>query len=258
MSGNIRLERREDGVAILWFDNPDMRNAMNDAMIDALITHLDELGRDTACRAVVLRGEGGVFCAGRELNNLRALSHADAEDIGVTYQVLRRLNDAVYYSAKPVIAVLEKYALGLGAAIATWSDLAIADAETLIGYPEVRVGLPPSQTTVSLIRSIPRKAAMDLLLTARNIDGVEAHRLGLVSRVAPAGKIDEVLAQMLKELLRGSPEAISRTRQLVWKVEDTDYRSACATAVDSISIGITTREAREGIAAFVEKRRPNW
>ncbi|MBR0650856.1 hypothetical protein GXW78_14380 [Roseomonas terrae] len=257
-TGTIRQERRADGVVTLWLDNPAMRNALNDAMIDALIASLRDLGRDPSCRAIVLRGVGGIFCAGRELNNLLQLQGADAETIAATYQVLRELNEAVYYCGKPTISVLERYALGAGAALATWSDLAIAAEDTLLGYPEVKVGLPPSQTTVSLIRGVPRKIAMDLLLTARNIRAEEALRIGLVSRVAPKGGIDALLEEMLGELLRASPEALARTKQVVWKVEDADYHSAVATAVDCICTAITTREAREGISAFVEKRQPDW
>ena len=258
MSGSIRLQQREDGVAVLWLNNPAMRNAMSDEMIDALIEHLGMLGRDRTCRAVVMRGEGGLFCSGRELNNLQALSDADAETISATYKTLRRLNEAVYYCARPTIAVLERFALGLGAALSSWADLAIAEADALIGYPEVRVGLPPSQTAVSLIRSIPRKAAMDLLLTARNVTGAEALALGLISRVVAKGAMEAGLEALLTDLLRGSPDAISRTKQMVWKVEDTDSQSAISIAVESITNAITTQEAREGIGAFIEKRRPRW
>ena len=258
MSGTIRLDRREDGVAILWIDNPAARNVMDDGMINSVIEHMNALGADRSCRVVVLRGQGGVFCSGRALTNLRALSEATAETVAATYGTLQRLNEAVYYCPRPTVAVLERYALGLGAALSGWCDIALAADDVRIGYPEVRVGLPPAQTTVNLVRSVPRKLAVDLLLTARNITGTEALSLGLVSRTATQEKLDAALEALLAELVLGSPEAMARTKQMIWKSEDVDVRTATLVAVDSISNAITTRDAREGIAAFVEKRRPNW
>ena len=258
MSGTIREERRPDGVAVLWLANPAMRNAVSDAMIDAMIERFGTLGQDAACRAVVLRGEGGLFCAGRELNNLRALGEASPDAVAAIYRTLRRLNEAVYYCPKPTVAVLERFALGLGAALSSWADIAIAEPDVQIGYPEVLVGLPPSQTTVNLIRSVPRKLAMDLLLTARTITGEEALAMGLVSRTVAKGEIEAGLETVLAQLVRASPDAIRRTKRTVWKVEDADYAAACDVAVESICDAIGTSDAREGIAAFLEKRRPRW
>jgi enoyl-CoA hydratase/carnithine racemase len=258
MSGELRVERRADGAVILWIDNPAHRNSLNDAIIGQLIETLGELAADAACRAIVLRGTGGTFCAGRELNDLVALQAQDAETIDAAYRYLRLLHDRLYYCPKPTIVAIERYCLGAGAALAGWADLAIAEEDALIGYPEVRVGLTPSSTTVSLIRAVPRKVAMDLLLTARNISGTEALAMGLVSRVVPKGGLDEELEAMIAALLRAGPMAVTRTKELVWKTEDVDYRSGCATAVDTISVSLTMREAREGVSAFVEKRKPNW
>jgi methylglutaconyl-CoA hydratase len=199
-----------------------------------------------------------MFCAGRELNDVVALQGADAETVEAAYQAVWALNEALYYLPKPTIVVVERFALGAGAGLLNWADFAIAEEGALIGYPEARIGFPPTLTAVSLIRSIGRKAAMDLLLTARNLTAEEAERIGLVTRVVPRGGAGVALAETLRLLLANSPDAIARTKRLVWKVEDAEYRAACAAAVDSISLAVTTREAREGVAAFVEKRAPRW
>ncbi|HWL83820.1 MAG TPA: enoyl-CoA hydratase/isomerase family protein [Roseomonas sp.] len=258
MSGTLRVERGEDGVTTLWIDNPSHRNALNDGIIAALIAALEAAGEDAGCRVVMLRGTEGIFCAGRELNDVRALQAAGTEAAEAAYRTLLRLNEALYYCRRPTVAVLERYALGAGAALASWADLALAEAGCKIGYPEVLVGLPPSQTTVSLIRNVPRKVAMDLLLTARNVEAEEAQRMGLVSRVVPAVALEEAVAAITAQLLRASPDAIARTKRMIWKVEDSDYRAAMTGAADTITVAVTGREAREGIAAFVEKRKPAW
>lgn len=258
--GQLHVERGGDGVLTVTLDNPAHRNALNDHLIAGLTAALREAATDPACRAVVLRGANGMFCAGRELNDVVRLQAADAETEAVeaAYQAVWELNEALYYLPKPSIAVVERFALGAGAGLVNWTDFAIAEEGALFGYPEVKIGFPPTLTTVSLIRSIGRKAAMDLLLTGRNITAEEALRIGLLTRVVPRGEAGAALAETLQLLLAASPDAIARTKRVVWKVEDAEYRAACATAVDSISIAVTTREAREGVAAFVGKRPPRW
>lgn len=256
--GRLHVARGEDGVLTLTLDNPAHRNALNDDLIAALTGALREAAADPACRAVVLRGAGGMFCAGRELNDVVGLQDAGTEAVEAAYQAVWNLNQALYYLPRPTVAVVERFALGAGAGLVNWADIAIAEDGALLGYPEVRIGFPPTLTAVSLIRTIGRKAAMDLLLTGRNVTAEEAMRMGLVSRVVPRGEADAALAETLRLLLAAGPEAIARTKRVVWKIEDAEYRAACAAAVDSISLAVTTHEAREGVAAFVEKRPPRW
>lgn len=256
--GQLHVERRDDGVVTLTLDNPEHRNALNDGLIAALTGALRDAAADAACRAVVLRGAGGMFCAGRELNDVVGLQGAGTEAVEAAYGAVWALNEALYYLPKPTVAVVERFALGAGAGLVNWSDIAIAEEGALIGYPETRIGFPPTLTAVSVIRSIGRKAAMDLLLTARNVPAEEAVRVGLVTRVVPRGGAMAAAEETLRLLLANSPDAIARTKRVVWKVEDADYRAGCAAAVDSISVAVTTREAREGVAAFVEKRAPRW
>jgi enoyl-CoA hydratase/carnithine racemase len=142
--------------------------------------------------------------------------------------------------------------------LATLADIAIAAEDCLIGYPEVKLGIPPTQTTIGLLRGVNRKVVMDLVLTARTIRGAEAARLGLVTRAVPAEALAADVEATLAMLVANGPEAMARTKELVWKTEDTDYRSALSVGVDAISVAVATREAAEGVSAFLGKRRPNW
>lgn len=256
--GELRTERRADGVAVLTLDNPAHRNALNDGMIEAIIAAFRALAQDASCRAILLRGAGGMFCAGREIGNLLALQDAGMEAIHAAYHRLRELNEAIYYCPKPVVAALDRYALGAGIMLATIADIAIAAEDCLIGYPEVKLGIPPTQTTIALVRGVHRKTVMDLVLTARNLRGAEAARLGLVTRAVAPDMLWADVDATLAMLVANGPGAMARTKELVWKTEDSDHRSALSVGTDVISVAVATAEAREGVAAFLAKRRPNW
>lgn len=258
MSAAVNIERDARGVVTFWLDNPAHRNALNDTLIAALTAAFRQAGDDPACRVVIVRGTRGMFCAGREINDLQKLQAAGMDAINAAYARLHELNLAAYYCPRPVVAVLERYALGAGIMLAGWADIALAEDQCLIGYPEVKLGIPPTQTTIQLIRGVHRKAAVELLLTARNIRAPEAARLGLITRALPAADLDGEVATVVDALLGASAEAITRTKQMIWKTEDADYRSAIATGVDVISVAAATTAAREGVSAFVEKRSPAW
>ena len=258
MKGSIDVERDARGVTTFRIDNAAHRNALNNNMIASLTTAFRAAADDRECRMVVLRGAGGMFCAGREINDIQALQDSSMDLLNAAYARLLDLNLAAYYCPKPVLSVLERFALGAGIMLAGWSDIALAEEGCLIGYPEVKIGLPPTQTTIQLIRGVHRKAAVELLLTARTIRAPEAARLGLITRAVPAAALQTEVDAVIEALLAASPEAITRTKQMIWKTEDADYRSAISTGVDVISVAAATASAREGISAFVEKRKPQW
>jgi len=258
MKDGIHIDQDERGIFTFRINNIAHKNALNEEMIVALTAAFRAAAENRDCRIVVLRGAGGIFCAGREINDIQTLQGAGMDVLNGAYSRLLELNLAAYYCPKPVVSVLERYALGAGIMIAGWTDIALAEEECLIGYPEVKIGLPPTQTTIQLIRGVHRKAAVELLLTARNIRASEAARLGLITRAVPAVDLESEVNAVLEALLLASPEALTRTKQMIWKTEDADYRSAVTIGVDVISVAAATASAREGISAFVEKRSPKW
>lgn len=258
MSGTIGTDRDQNGIGTIWIDNPDHRNALNNTLIEQLIAAFNGLSADDACRAIVLRGRGGIFCAGRELRDLIALHRSPLDVVEATYQRLRKLNEAIYYSPKPTVCVIEKYAFGAGATIVSWCDLAIAEDGATMSYPEVHHGITPAPAVMAMLRGLTRKATMDLLLTGRRIGMAEALQLGLINRVVPVGQLEQELADVVQAIRRGSPAAIRRTKEFIWQCEDASHRSGMASAVDSISAGLLSPEASDGIGAFLEKRPPAW
>ena len=128
----------------------------------------------------------------------------------------------------------------------------------MFAYPEVHHGFPPSPALMALFLAVGRKKAMELVLTGRRIDAREADRIGLITKAVTAGILDAELQQLLAGLLRSGPDAIRRTKEFVWHSDEAGHRAAMTSAVDSISLGLASPQAREGIAAFFDKRKPNW
>ncbi len=257
MSGKIDLESG-GGIATLQIDNPAHRNALNNALIDVLTGHYRSLAADPGCRVIVVRGQGGIFCAGRELRDLRALQDADNATIVETYEKLKALNEAVWFCPKPTVAVVQKYAFGAGATLSSWCDITLSEDTALFAYPEVHHGFPPSPALMALFLAVGRKKAMELVLTGRRIDAREADRIGLITKIVPPAALEDELRQILAGLLRGGPDAIKRTKEFVWHSDEAGHRAAMTSAVDSISLWLASPQAREGIAAFFDKRKPNW
>jgi len=256
--GRILTESDGRGITTVRIDNPAHRNALNDGLINQLIDAFRACAKDDTCRVVVLRGTNGIFCAGRELRDLVKLQSAPIETVEATYHYLRQLNEAVYYCPKPTVAVVEKYAFGAGATVLSWVDIAIGETDAFVAYPEVHHGITPSPAVMALIRGVSRKNVMDLLMTGRRVEMPEAVQMGLVNRAVDRSALDAELARITAALVRGSPDAQRRTKEFIWQCEDAGLRSGMETAVQSISVGLLSPQARDGIGAFLERRLPAW
>ncbi|HEY0184891.1 MAG TPA: enoyl-CoA hydratase/isomerase family protein [Rhodopila sp.] len=246
------------GIACLWISNPSHRNAMNDSLIEQMISHVGELGRDPACRLIVVRGRGGIFSAGRELNDLRKLQSATLAEVTATYERLRVLNAAFLDCTVPTIAVIERFAFGAGATIVSWCDMALSEDGAFLCYPELQHGIVPSPAVMALLQSVPRKLALELLLSGRKVYGAEAARIGLITRSVPADQLDDALAEIIEGVRRCAPNATRRMLRFIVSADAMSVRDAMTEAVDSISIGLLEPDAKAGIGAFLEKRPAPW
>ncbi|MFO1323574.1 MAG: enoyl-CoA hydratase/isomerase family protein [Burkholderiales bacterium] len=256
--GEIEVLEDDRGVATVWLANARHRNALSDAMIVGLTDAMARLAGDDACRAIVLRGRGGVYCAGRELADVRALQAGPAEAVERMYRYMQAMNEAIYFSPHPVISVVEKYALGIATMLVSWSDIALADDGAQFGYPEVHHGITPYGAVPTMLNAMHQKAVLDLLLTGRRIGADEAVRLGILTRAVPADRLDGELDNVLLDLFRGSAAAIRRSKQFVRECETLTYRQGMAAATDKAILGVGMPEMRQGIAAFLDKKPAKW
>ena len=254
----IEVERGARGVATVWLSNPRRLNALSDRMVIGLGEELPRLAADQTCRAIVLRGRGGVFCAGRDLADLKALQASDTEAIRAMYGHMQRMNEVIYDSPQPVISVIEKYAFGIATMIATWSDIAIAEENAELGYPEVHHGITPYGAVPTMLNAMSQKAMMDLLLTGRRVKAPEAVRLGILTRAVPAERLDAELEAVLEHLSRGSAAAIRNSKQFVRECETLSYRQGIAAATERHVQGLANPETKQGLAAFADKKKAGW
>lgn len=250
MTGRIDVERLDQGVHVIWIDNPEQKNALNNALIVQLTEAFTRLAADESCRIAVLRGRGGIYCAGRNLRDVLALQSSEPSVSAQRYEELRRLNEAIHYCRKPTIAVIETYAFGAGITVASWCDIVLAADDALISYPELSHGIPPSPAIPALLDSVSRKVAMELILTGRRISATEAERIGLITRCVAKVSLEAELRGLLDSILRGAQPTIERTKEFIWLAEDASHRSAMISAVDSISLGVLSQETKRRIEAF--------
>lgn len=254
----IEVERGERGIATVWLENPGRLNALSNRMVIGLGEELPRLAADETCRAIVLRGRGGVFCAGRDLTDLKALQASDAAAVKAMYGHMQKMNEVIYYSPQPVISVIEKYAFGIATMIATWTDIALAEENAQLGYPEVHHGITPYGAVPTMLNAMSQKAMMDLLLTGRRIKAEEAVHLGILTRAVPADRLEAELNDVLEHLSRGSAAAIRKSKQFVRDCESLTYQQGINAASEKHIQGLANPETKAGLAAFADKRKANW
>jgi enoyl-CoA hydratase/carnithine racemase len=254
----IEIEQGGHGAVTVWLANPGHYNALTNDMIVGLVAAFARLAEDPGCRVVVLRGRGGVFCAGRELRDVKELQSAPRSEVERMYRAMEAMNHAIYDAPQPVVAVVEKFAFGIASMLVSWSDIAIAEDNAQLGYPEVQHGITPYGAVPTMLNTMSQKALLDLLLTGRKVSAAEALRLGLLSRCVPAAKLESELHDVLADLARGSAEAIRRSKRFVRECESHSYREGIAAATAKAIENIGSADLAKGLAAFVDKKKPDW
>lgn len=251
MTAEVRLER--DGpVATVVLARPGKLNALTAAMLDGLVAAAEAVERDEGCRAVLLTGEGGkAFCAGADIAEWGELG---ALEFGRRWIAAgHRAFDRLARLRQPVVAVLNGVALGGGLELAATADLRIAEEHARVGLPETRVGVVPGWSgTQRLVRRAGPQAVRRLALTGEPVDAAEALRLGLVDEVVPTGAGLARGRALAATMAERAPVALQLAKLLVNAAEGEEGSAAVETLAGTVAAG--TADAREGVAAFKEKR----
>lgn len=258
------LLRLDGGVLHLTLNRPDLRNAMNRAMVEEINAVFDAVREAREVRAIVMRGAGGYFCAGGDLKEMLAgglkAPQAGEVDPVVAFSrafgaMLRKVNQA----PQVVVAVLEGAALAGGFGLACVSDVALAHAETKFGVPETTRGLPPAQIAPFIVERIGLTQARKLCLTGAQFKGAEALRLGFVHEVhADTAALDAALDATLRQILGCAPLANAMTKEIVLNPRGLDMDAVLDDAAEKFATAVRGAEAPEGISAFMQKRTPKW
>ncbi|RZL99051.1 MAG: enoyl-CoA hydratase/isomerase family protein [Variovorax sp.] len=250
----------DGAVARIWLDRPATRNAFDDVVIGELTRAFAEAGAMPAVRAVVLGARGPAFCAGADLNWMRRMADYTREqnlaDAGTLATMLRTIAEC----PKPTIARVQGdvYAGGMGLVAAC--DMAVAVDTAWFCLSEVRIGLVPATISPYVIRAMGARAAQRWFLTAERFTAAEAHRLGLVHEVVDAAEaIDAQVDQLLKALRGAGPDAVATCKRLVAEVAGREIDAALIErTVEGIADIRASAEGREGVQAFLQKRKPSW
>jgi methylglutaconyl-CoA hydratase len=252
-------EQRPGGVVWLTLNRPAIHNAFDDRQITELTATLGELATDDTVRAVVLTGAGSSFSAGADLNWMRrTATYSEAENLRDA-NALAGLMKALYELPRPTVGRINGAALGGGTGLVACCDVAVASESATFGTTEVRLGIIPAVIGPYVVAAIGTRQARRLMLTGERIPAEHAARIGLVHEVVPADQLDAAVEQIVSHLLKGGPRAIAAAKRLVHdladRVIDQDLIDDTARRIASLR---ATPEAREGLGAFLEKRKPGW
>lgn len=250
---------RKGAAAWLWLSRPEQRNALNDELITALETALEVLAKDAAARVLVLAGRGPAFCAGGDLARMekaakmtRARSRREAARFAKLLYLLHGY-------PKPVVARVHGPAFAGGMGLVAACDVVVAAEEAEFALPEVRIGLVPAMISPYLVRAMGAQQARRYILTGERLGAREAHRIGFVHECVPMSDLDAVIARMCERLAQAGPEALSRAKKLLLRVEGAPITPQLANeTAAALSEARAGAEAREGIRSFLEKRKPSW
>ena len=247
------LHRVDGRVARVTIDRPERRNALAPATVAGLRDAVARAGADASVRVVVLTGAGDrAFSAGADLTGLSSAAAAGLP------AALAALFEDLWAVGKPTIARVRGYALAGGFGLATACDLVVAADDAVFGTPEIDLGLWPFVASVPLVRSMPPKKALELMMTGRRVGAAEAERLGFVNRVVPVDALDAAVDELAAVLAAKPAGAMRLGRASFHETWGLDAATALGRLHPLLAAAMTTDEAREGAAAFTDKRPPRW
>lgn len=244
-------------IATITLNRPDKRNAISAHMIAELQTALDEIEKSHA-RVVILTGAGKAFCSGMDLEMLAAIAQQSPAENQEDSRRLAKLFRRIWSFPRPLIAAVNGAALAGGCGIATLCDFTLAAPEAKFGYTEVKIGFLPALVSVFLTRQIGEKRARDLLLTGRIIEAAEAKEMGLINEIVPAEKLLARAKELADLLTSASPASLSRAKRLMTSAAASSVDADLERAVLENARIRCTADFKEGLASFLEKRKPVW
>jgi enoyl-CoA hydratase/carnithine racemase len=250
------LRRDAGGIATLTLNRPAARNAMSLALTEALIAELAAIAADASVQVVVVAGAGPAFCAGHDLRELRA--DPSRENHERIFGRCAELMLAITRLPKPVIARVHGVATAAGCQLVATCDLAVAEERARFATPGVNIGLFCSTPMVALSRAVPRKPAMEMLLTGELVSAAEAVRIGLVNRAVPAERLDAEVAALAQKIMAKSAFVLAIGKEAFYRQAELDLAEAYEYASAVMTRNMMAADAAEGIDAFIAKRTPRW
>jgi enoyl-CoA hydratase len=252
------LYEAEAGVARLTIDRPDQRNALNADVIEGLLAGLDRAAIDADIRVVILTGSGDrAFCAGADLTSTMAPGEGRIDQHysrGRIADLLIALNQ----HPKAIIARVNGVALAGGFGLMLGCDLVVMADDVEVGTPEINLGLWPFMISAVIARNVPRKIALEMMLTGRRLSATEAERWGIANKVVPRAELDAAVDELANILTNKSPLALRLGKESFYEAQDMNFDDALAYLHSMLTVTLESEDVAEGVSAFLQKRKPEW
>ncbi|MBI5264792.1 MAG: enoyl-CoA hydratase [Bradyrhizobium sp.] len=257
----IILSETIGSIAVLTLNRPAARNSLSEATIAGLHAALDEIRTDSSIRGVVIAANGPAFCAGHDMKELTG--HRADGDRGRAYfakimNACSAMMQAIVSLPKPTVAAVQGIATAAGCQLVASCDLAVASEAASFATPGVDIGLFCSTPMVALSRNVPRKQAMEMLLTGEPIPAARAREIGLINRVVPAGTERDAAIALAQKVALKSAYTVKLGKEAFYRQAEMSLADAYRYAAEVMTENMMARDAEEGIGAFIEKRQPTW
>ncbi len=259
-TNNLALDL-DDGWLTIWLDNAENRNALSKELAEELMKTFSSVRDDRNVRGISLRGKGGTFCAGGDIKSFMAglMGGASKNEIAAMNKTGGDLFQMVHAMPQVVIAIVEGAAIGGGMGLVCCADIVIAADSAKFSLTETQLGIPPAQIAPYVVGRLGLTTARRLMLTGARFDGAKAKEFGLVDETAAdAHGLMGIEKRIRSEVMRCAPGANAATKELVLAVPHRNQEELMTQAANSFAECLLSDEGREGISAFVEKRKPNW
>ena len=253
---SILLREDSDGIATLTLNRPAQYNALSGELLTELQTALDDINRDDSVRVVVIAANGKAFCPGHDLKEMRASEEREVHQ--ALFDKCSKMMLTINQLQQPVIARVNGIATAAGCQLVANCDLALAAEDSRFAVSGINVGLFCSTPAVPLSRNMGRKQALHMLLTGDFISAQTAQQYGLVNEVVPAAELEQATIALAQKIVARSAHAIKLGKEMFYRQLTMDLSEAYAYASERMACNMDSHDAREGIDAFIQKRKPEW
>ena len=253
----IEYEEKES-IFTIYLNRPEVHNAFNDIMISELTDCFTKVGRMENVRVVVLRGRGKSFCAGADLNYMKGIAQFGYQENFEDGKKLANLFETIYSCPKPTIAVVHGAAFGGANGLLAACDIVIAEVNTTFAFSEVKIGISPATIGPYVLKRIGEYGGKELMMTGKRFKGKDAEKFGLLNKSVESGEIEPVLEEYIKQFMTAAPKAVEATKEMINKIIENKLAEPREYTADLIAKLRAAGEGQEGMAAFLEKRKPGW
>lgn len=249
---------KNDDIATIALNRPDVHNAMNETLMQELTTCFQQLASDPSVSTVILTGNGKSFCAGADLTWMKKMVHYSREENKKDSHLLLDMYETICACPKPVIGRINGSAFGGGLGLLAVCDITVALPGIPFGFSEVKLGIIPAVISTFVAQRMTPADMRRLFITGERFDSTIAQKIGLIDLVVPAEKLDETVHSCVEQLRSSGPYAIQEIKHLMDRLRTMDVKEYKDFTVEKISELRVSQEGQEGITAFLEKRKPNW